>query len=66
MGTVLQPRNPYDSKSGQNASLFEAQILTSEALSQISMSWQGRNLLIKSNFIFCPVSGNADVTEVSP
>lgn len=29
------------------------------------MGWQGRHLLIKSNFIFSPAIGNADVAEVS-
>lgn len=50
MGTALHTRNPYDSKSGQTVSLFVGQILTSEALSQKSMGWQGRTLLINSNF----------------
>lgn len=64
MGTALQTRNPYDSKSGQTVSLLVGPILPSEALSQIPLSWQGRHLLIKSNVIFNPVSDNADVTEV--
>lgn len=64
-GTALQARNSYDSKSGQTVSRFVGQILISEALSQILMGWQGRYLLIKNNFIFSPISGNADVTDVS-
>lgn len=55
VGTSLQKRNPYNSKSGQTVSLFVGQILTSEALSQISMGWQGRYLLIKSNSVLSVV-----------
>lgn len=65
MGTAVQTRNSYDSKSGQTVWLSVGQILTSEALSLISMAWQSRHLLIKSRFIFSVVSDNADVTDVS-